>query len=170
MWKLIPVWPEDWPIIRGAIFEVVVTNAQVGSVCGGGRYDDLTGVFGLPDVSGVGISFGVDRIYDVMEQLELFPEQGIRFSEVLLVALDDESEQYALSLVSKLRTHEVASELYPDRAKLKKPLNYANRNGIPVVVLIGSDEINSGQLTVKHMQTGQQDRLTEKELIHFFTN
>ncbi len=149
----------------GTIFEVVVNNVQIGSLGGGGRYDDLTGIFGLPDVSGVGISFGVDRIYDVMEQLQLFPVEKLSFSEVLLVALDDESERYALAVLSKLRKNGVASELYPDRGKLKKPLNYANKKGVPLVVLIGPDEISSGKLTVKRMAEGTQEQLTEEQLV-----
>ncbi len=149
----------------GTIFEVVVNNAQMSSVCGGGRYDDLTGIFGLPDVSGVGISFGVDRVYDVMEQLQLFPEEELSSSEVLLVALDGESERYALTVLSKLRKNGVASELYPDRGKLKKPLNYANKKGVPLVVLIGPDEVSSGKLTVKHMAEGTQEQLTEEQLV-----
>ena len=149
----------------GSIFEVVVNNVQIGSLGGGGRYDDLTGVFGLPDVSGVGISFGVDRIYDVMEQLQLFPEEKLSFSDVLLVALDGESEHYALAILSNLRKNGIASELYPDRSKLKKPLNYANKKGVPWVVLVGPDEISSGKLTVKHMAEGTQEPLTEEQLV-----
>lgn len=151
----------------GTIFEVVVNNADMGSVGGGGRYDDLTGIFGLPDVSGVGISFGVDRIYDVMEQLSLFPEKDPRGlgAKVLLVSLDDESEGEALDLLCKLRSNEIASELYPDRGKLKKPLNYANKKGIPTVVLIGPEEIASKKFTVKHMAKGTQKQLTRKQLL-----
>jgi len=153
----------------GTIFEVVVNNVEMSSVCGGGRYDDLTGVFGLPDVSGVGISFGVDRIYDVMEQLQLFPEEKLSFSDVLLVALDGESEHYALAVLSNLRKNGIASELYPDRSKLKKPLNYANKKGVPWVVLVGPDEISSGKLTVKRMSEGTQEQLTEEQLVGLLT-
>lgn len=149
----------------GTIFEVVVNNVKMGSLGGGGRYDDLTGIFGLPNVSGVGISFGVDRIYDVMAQLQLFPVEELSFSDVLLVALDGESERYALAVLSKLRRNGVACELYPDRGKLKKPLNYANKKGVPLVVLIGPDEISSGKLTVKHMAEGTQEQLTEEQLV-----
>ncbi len=149
----------------GTIIEVTSNNVQIGSLGAGGRYDDLTGIFGLPNVSGVGISFGVDRIYDVMAQLQLFPEEELSFSEVLLVALDGESERYALAVLSKLRRNGVASELYPDRGKLKKPLNYANKKGVPWVVLIGPDEISSGKLTVKHMAKGTQEHLAEEQLV-----
>ena len=149
----------------GTIFEVVVNNAKMGSICGGGRYDNLTDIFGLPDVSGVGISFGVDRIYDVMEQLSLFPEQQLIFSEVLLVALDEESESYALDLLTNLRDNGTAAELYPDKVKLKKALGYADKNNIPLVILIGSNEIQSGLLTIKHMKTGKQEQILREELL-----
>jgi histidyl-tRNA synthetase len=149
----------------GAIFEVSVNNAQMGSVCGGGRYDDLTGIFGLPDVSGVGISFGVDRIYDVMEQLKLFPKGEPGSTKVLLVAMDDQSQDYALALLSRLRSQEVSSEIYPDRVKLQKPLNYANKKGIPLVVLVGPEEIKSGKLSMKQMSTGEQVSISEEQLL-----
>ena len=149
----------------GTIFEVSVDKSQVGSVCGGGRYDDLTGIFGLPDVSGVGISFGVDRIFDVMEQFDLFPEKQLVASTALLVSMDEDSRDYALELLSRLRSQEISCELYPDRAKLKKPLNYANKKGIPIVVLLGPEEIESGKLTVKMMATGDQQQLSEDQLL-----
>ncbi len=151
----------------GTIFEVTIEDSGVGSVCGGGRYDDLTGIFGMPGVSGVGISFGVDRIYDAMEQIGLFPEQNLILAQVLLIAMDDHSQEFALGLLSRLRSREISAELYPDRAKLKKPLNYANKKGIPTVVLIGSEEIDSGKLTVKHMVSGEQERQSEEQLINF---
>jgi len=149
----------------GAIFEVSVANSQVGSVSGGGRYDDLTGVFGFPGMSGVGISFGVDRIYDVMDQFDLFPENTISSTDVLLVAMDEQSQDYALSLIARLRSEEVSCEIFPDRAKLKKPLNYADKKGVPIVVLIGSQEIESGKLTVKFMRSGEQKQLSEDQLL-----
>ncbi len=154
----------------GTIFEVVVNNADMGSVCGGGRYDDLTGIFGLPDVSGVGISFGVDRIYDVMEQLDLFPVDQLRFTDVLLISLDESCDGYALSILSKLRSNNIASELYPDKGKLKKPMGYAHKKGIPWVVLIGSEEMSSGKLSVKNMIQGSQDHYTEEDLIKFLAS
>ena len=149
----------------GTIFEVTINNAQIGSVCGGGRYDDLTGIFGLPDVSGVGISFGVDRIYDAMDQLQLFPEEDLSLCQVLVIAMDQRSVPHSLGLLAKLRSHDISSELYPDRVKLKKPLNYANKKGIPIVVLIGSHEIEGGKLSVKYMTSGDQEELTEDQLI-----
>ena len=150
----------------GTIFEVSIEKSGVGSVCGGGRYDDLTGIFGLPEVSGVGISFGVDRIYDAMEELKIFPSNELAVCKVMLIAMDRESHHHALGLLARLRSREISCELYPDRAKLKKPLNYANKKGIPVVVLIGSDEIKSGKLTVKHMISGEQEPLTEEQLFN----
>jgi len=149
----------------GTIFEVIIDKSGIGSVCGGGRYDDLTGIFGMPGVSGVGISFGVDRIYDVMEHLQLFPDHQLVFCQVLLIALDQPSSDHALGLLSRLRSQEISCELYPDRAKLKKPLSYANKKGIPLVVLLGSDEIKTGKLSVKHMITGKQEQLTEEQLL-----
>ncbi|MDH3709530.1 MAG: histidine--tRNA ligase [Cyclobacteriaceae bacterium] len=149
----------------GTIFEVVVNNATMGSVSGGGRYDDLTGVFGLPDVSGVGISFGVDRLYDVMEQLDLFPSDQLQFTKVLLVSLDEESMGSALELLGSLRNEGISSELYPDRAKLKKPLAYANKKNIPWVVLIGSEETEQGVISVKDMGAGTQSQMTPDQFL-----
>jgi histidyl-tRNA synthetase len=149
----------------GAIFEVKVNNVQIGSISGGGRYDNLTGAFGLPGVSGVGFSFGVDRIYDVMEELNLFPPQSAASTRVLLVAFDAEAQRYALPVLGQLRAAGVNSELYPDQTKLKKQLDYANAKGIPYVVLIGSNEMATGQLALKHMETGGQESLPLSELI-----
>ena len=149
----------------GTIFEVVVNNANMGSVSGGGRYDDLTGVFGLPEVSGVGISFGVDRIFDVMTQLDLFPADQMRVTKVLIASLDEISQGFALGLLNRLRSANVPSELYPDQVKLKKSLAYADRNYIPWVVLVGSNEVESGQLTVKDMKKGTQEQMSTEDLI-----
>jgi len=149
----------------GAIFEVKVNNVSIGSISGGGRYDNLTGAFGLPGVSGVGFSFGVDRIYDVMEELGLFPAQSATSTRVLLVAFDAEAQRYALPVLRQLREAGVNSELYPDTAKLKKQLDYANAKGIPYVVLIGSNEMATGQLALKDMAAGTQQSLGLTELI-----
>ncbi len=149
----------------GTILEVVVKGVSIGSVCGGGRYDDLTGVFGMSGVSGVGISFGVDRIYDVMEELSLFPESRLQFSQVLLITLDDSAIHYALDLLGKIRKLGVSSELYPDQVKLKKSLGYADKNQIPWVVLIGADEIAAGKVSVKEMSSGKQQQFTEEQLL-----
>ena len=149
----------------GAIFEVKVHDVKIGSVSGGGRYDNLTGVFGLPDVSGVGFSFGVDRIYDVLEALDLFPKTNEDSSKVLLINFDKESELYGLRVLTKLRENGIASELYPDSSKMKKQFSYANNKNIPFTLVIGSDEIESGKLTLKNMETGDQSKLTIEEII-----
>ena len=149
----------------GAIFEVKVHDVKIGSVSGGGRYDNLTGVFGLPDVSGVGFSFGVDRIYDVLEALDLFPNTNEDSTKVLLINFDKQSELYGLGVLSKLRSNQIASEIYPDATKMKKQFSYANNKNIPFTLVIGSDEIESGQLTLKNMESGEQNSLTIEEII-----
>lgn len=149
----------------GCIFEVKVNNVNMGSISGGGRYDNLTGMFGLPDVSGVGFSFGVDRIYDVLEELNLFPASAQTGTRVLITNFDAQSEKYALPLLQQLRAAGIATELYPDPDKLKKQMTYADQKKIPYVLLLGSQEIASGQLTLKNMQTGAQQTLTREVLI-----
>jgi histidyl-tRNA synthetase len=149
----------------GAIFEVKANNVQIGSICGGGRYDNLTGTFGVPGISGVGISFGVDRIYDVMEELNLFPENQTISTQVMISNFDKEAFQYGLSVLPKLREAGLNAEMYPDSVKLKKQLDYADRKNIPYVILIGSEEMNTGQLTLKNMKTGEQQKGTIEELI-----
>jgi len=148
----------------GTIVEVKALDAAMGSVCGGGRYDDLTGVFGLPGMSGVGISFGADRIYDVMNELNLFPETIRATTRVLFVNFGKEEEKYCLTALSSLHAAGISSELYPDPAKLKKQMEYAGRKGIPYVVLVGQDEIKAGRMTVKDMQSGEQKSLSMNEL------
>ena len=140
----------------GTIIEVKALDAAMGSICGGGRYDDLTGIFGLPDMSGVGISFGADRIYDVMNELNLFPETIQAATRALFVNFGTEEEKYCLKLLASLRAAGIPSELYPDAAKLKKQMEYANRKDIPFVILTGKDEMESGLLTIKDMRTGEQ--------------
>ena len=149
----------------GTIFEVKVNNIQIGSVAGGGRYDDLTGVFGLPGVSGVGISFGVDRLYDVMEELQLFPQNQLETTKVMIANLGADAESYALGLLSRLRKKGINSEIYPESAKLKKQLNYADKKAIPFVILIGPEEINSGKFALKNMKSGEQQALTHDEIL-----
>lgn len=144
----------------GAIFEVKANGVQIGSISGGGRYDNLTGTFGVAGLSGVGISFGVDRIYDVMDELKLFPESSFTTTKVLFTNFDTQSEAYSLPLLRQLRQAGISAELYPDAAKLKKQLDYADRKGIPFVVLVGSDEMQTGLLTLKNMQTGEQQKLS----------
>jgi len=149
----------------GAIFEVKANNVQIGSITGGGRYDDLTGIFGLPGVSGVGISFGADRIYDVMDQLNLFPTQAMATAKALFINFGENEERYALPIISKLRAGGISCELYPEADKMKKQMNYANRKGIPFVVLAGDAEMAEGKLTLKNMTTGEQQLLPPGELI-----
>ncbi|MFD2512655.1 histidine--tRNA ligase [Pontibacter locisalis] len=149
----------------GCIFEVKVNNANMGSISGGGRYDNLTGMFGLPGVSGVGFSFGVDRIYDVLEELDLFPTSTQVGTKVLIVQFDKQSETYSLPLLQKLRDAGIASELYPESAKLKKQMSYADQKNIPFVMLVGSEEMESGKLKLRDMQTGEQDELFIDEII-----
>lgn len=151
----------------GAIFEVKANGVSIGSISGGGRYDNLTGAFGMPGLSGVGISFGVDRIYDVMDELDLFPAGAGQGTRVLLVPFDEEARTVALPLLSQLRAANIPAEVYPDLAKVKKMLDYANAKQIPFVVLIGSEEVQTGQLTVKNMITGEQQKISQNEVVPF---
>ena len=140
----------------GAIFEVKAMDYAIGSICGGGRYDDLTGIFGLPNTSGVGISFGADRIYDVMVGMELFPEEVNFTTKVLFVNLGADEQLASLSIIKQLRDAGIAAEIYPESAKMKKQMEYANRRMIPYVVIIGSNELQERKATVKNMRTGEQ--------------
>jgi histidyl-tRNA synthetase len=149
----------------GAIFEVKANDVEIGSITGGGRYDDLTGIFGMPGISGVGISFGADRIYDVMEQLDLFPQSTLAVSKLFFVNFGSNEEMYLLPIVSRLRKAGVSCEIYPEPDKMKKQMNYANRKGIPFVVLAGDSEIEQGKITLKNMETGEQQLLTPDELL-----
>ncbi len=149
----------------GAIFEVKVNNVSIGSVSGGGRYDNLTGVFGLPDVPGVGFSFGVDRIYDVLEELDLFPKDNLVTTQLMIVNFDEASETHGLGLLAQLRNAGIKSEIYPNSAKLKKQMNYANKKAIPFVLMVGSEEISSGIYSLKNMETGEQLKLTIDQVI-----
>ncbi len=143
----------------GCIFEVAATDVKMGSIGGGGRYDDLTSVFGLKNVSGVGISFGADRIYDCLEELDLFPKDSAQSLKVLFVAFDDETHRFAFNCLTKLREAGINSDIYPEPTKLKKQLDYADRRKVPFVILIGSDEMESGILTMKNMAIGEQQKL-----------
>ncbi|MFN7118077.1 MAG: histidine--tRNA ligase [Saprospiraceae bacterium] len=149
----------------GCIFEVQAKGVQMGSIGGGGRYDDLTGVFGMPGMSGVGVSFGAERIYDVMEELKLFPEESAASLKVLLVAFDEITHQYAFQCLNKIRVAGINSEIYPEPAKLKKQMKYADDRKVPYVVLVGTDEMNSGQLSLKNMASGEQQKLSLDEII-----
>ncbi len=152
----------------GAIFEVSAPkNIQMGSIGGGGRYDDLTGIFGLKNVSGVGISFGLDRIYLVLEELGLFPETITKTIEVLFINFGDKEALFSLKAIKKLREEGINAELYPDAAKMKKQMNHANKRNIPFVVLVGDEEITSNSYTLKNMVSGEQHKVTLKELVSF---
>lgn len=149
----------------GAIFEVKTLDAEIGSITGGGRYDNLTGVFGMAGLSGVGISFGADRIYDVLNQLDLYPEGAMRTTELLFVHFGQREADYLLPVIARVRAAGIRAELYPDAAKMKKQLGYADANGIPFVALVGEDEISASRILLKDMRTGEQRTLTLDELI-----
>ncbi|GAB4017900.1 histidine--tRNA ligase [Spirosoma migulaei] len=163
--ELDPTLARGLSYYTGAIFEVKANGVSIGSVSGGGRYDNLTGAFGMPGLSGVGISFGVDRIYDVMEELNLFPANAGQGTQVLIIPFDLEARGVALPLLSKLRAANVVSEVYPDLAKVKKMMDYANAKAIPYVVLIGSEEVQTGILSIKNMLTGEQTKVTPDEIV-----
>jgi len=149
----------------GAIFEVKALDVQIGSITGGGRYDNLTGIFGMPGVSGVGISFGVDRIFDVLNQLDAYPKDAVNGTRVLFINFGEKETAYCLPAVSKLRAAGVRTELFPDASKMKKQMSYANQKQIPFVALAGENEINEGKFTLKNMLTGDQLLLTVDELL-----
>ena len=151
----------------GAIIEVKANEVAIGSICGGGRYDDLTGIFGLPGVSGVGISFGADRIYDVMQELKLFPDNVLTFSQVLLVNFGVEEQKYAQKVLFMLREAGISCELFPEAAKMKKQMQYADKNQIPFVIIIGKNEMETGQLAVKNMKTGEQELMDTEAVISY---
>ncbi len=149
----------------GIIIEVKAKDVQMGSIGGGGRYDDLTGVFGLPNVSGVGISFGLDRIYEVMDELKLFPDNLQTGVQVLFINFGNEPEMYAFQQVQKLRTKDIVAELYPSNDKIKKQMEYAHRKKVPFVVLIGEEEMKTQKFQLKNMETGEQQALSLNEII-----
>ncbi|MFD0766278.1 histidine--tRNA ligase [Mucilaginibacter lutimaris] len=149
----------------GAIFEVKTNEVAMGSIGGGGRYDDLTGMFGLKGLTGAGISFGADRIYDVLEELNLFPQSAEQSTQVLICCFDEQGEKYGLPLLQSLRNQNTNAELYPAGAKIKKQMEYANNKQIPYTVLIGSDEMQSGLLTFKDMQSGEQEKLSAEDIL-----
>ena len=149
----------------GAIFEVKALDVQIGSITGGGRYDNLTGVFGMPGVSGVGISFGADRIYDVLNQLELYPSETANATKLLFVNFGEKEASFALSLLLDVRAAGIRAELYPDSAKMKKQMSYANAKNVPFVAIIGESELAEGKVTLKNMTTGEQKLVDKEELI-----
>lgn len=164
-------WNLDLTLARGlnyytgAIIEVKAADVKIGSICGGGRYDDLTGIFGLADVSGVGISFGADRIYDVLNELNLFPAKEEYSTKIMFVNFGDKEAKYCLNLLQKIRKAKIKAELYPDTAKMKKQMSYANSKGIEYVALVGDNEMKEGLITLKNMNTGEQKPLSLDALI-----
>ena len=144
----------------GAIFEVKALDVQIGSITGGGRYDDLTGIFGLKNMSGVGISFGADRIFDVMQQLNLFPEDNKATTQILFVNFGAKEERYCLPLMQQLRAAGINTEIYPEPAKMKKQMGYADKKGIPFVALVGETEMQENKIALKNMATGEQQNIT----------
>ena len=154
----------------GAIFEVKALDVEMGSITGGGRYDNLTGIFGLPGLSGVGISFGVDRIYDVLNALDLYPKDSLTTTQVLFINFGEQETAYCLPIINKVRSQGIRAEIFPDAAKMKKQMSYANAKQIPFVVLAGENEMNAGKVTLKNMTTGEQSLLSEDELIERLKN
>lgn len=149
----------------GAIFEVKALDTPMGSITGGGRYDNLTGIFGMPGISGVGISFGADRIYDVLKTLDLYPKEITTDTQLLFINFGEKETSYCLPVVAKARQNGIRTEMFPDAAKMKKQMAYANANAIPYVALAGDDEIQKGVVTLKNMETGEQEQVTPEQLI-----
>lgn len=150
----------------GAIFEVKALDTPMGSITGGGRYDNLTGIFGMPGLSGVGISFGADRIYDVLNALDLYPKEATTATQLLFINFGEKETAYCLPLAAAARKAGIRTEVYPDKAKMKKQMSYANAKGIAFVALAGDDEIAQGKVTVKNMATGEQKLVTAEEMVH----
>ncbi len=153
----------------GCIFEVKALDVEIGSITGGGRYDNLTGIFGMPGLSGVGISFGADRIYDVLNQLELYPEAVTTATQVLFINFGEKETAYSLPIIGMLRAQGIRSEIYPDAGKMKKQMQYANQKAVPYVVMTGETEMAAGKVMLKNMQTGQQQLLSPEELLQALT-
>ena len=150
----------------GAIFEVKALDVEIGSISGGGRYDNLTGIFGVPNLSGVGISFGVDRIFDVLNALDAYPKDAVNGPKILFINFGEEETQYCLPIVSAVRVKGISAEIFPDPIKMKKQMSYANAKGIPFVALAGENEIKEGMLTLKNMKTGEQKLLSPQGLVN----
>ena len=153
----------------GAIFEVKANDMEIGSICGGGRYDDLTGIFGLKNVSGVGVSFGADRIYDVMQHLNLFPDSLLVSSQVMFANFGDKEAAFCLPIMQRLRSVGISAELYPDAAKMKKQFDYANKKNIQYVVIVGEAEMQKGEVSIKNMATGNQETVKVSEVNTYFS-
>lgn len=154
----------------GAIFEVKAKGVEIGSICGGGRYDDLTGIFGLPGVSGVGISFGADRIYDVLLALDKFPAEAAGGTKVLFANLGEKEQEFIIPILKLLRAQGVVAEIYTEVTKLKKQFDYADKRAIPYLVIVGEEEVSKGIVNLKELKTGEQKSLSVNELIAFFSN
>lgn len=169
-------WTLDLTLARGlnyytgAIFEVKAKDAQMGSICGGGRYDDLTGIFGLPNVSGVGVSFGADRIFDVMNELNLFPESAQIGTQIMFANFGVKEAQYCLKAITRLRRAGINAELFPDSGRMKKQMSYADNKKIKFVALVGESEMNENLITLKNMESGEQRKISIDELIKEFTD
>lgn len=153
----------------GAIFEVKAVDTPMGSITGGGRYDNLTGIFGLPGLSGVGISFGADRIYDVLNTLNLYPQEAVDATRILFINFGEKEADYCLPIIRQVRAAGLSAEIYPDSAKMKRQMSYANAKQIPFVALAGDDEMQAGKITLKNMTTGEQTLLTPQQLIESIT-
>ena len=149
----------------GAIFEVKALDVQIGSITGGGRYDNLTGVFGMAGVSGVGISFGADRIFDVLNQLDLYPKEAVNGTELLFINFGEKEAAFSMGILSKVRAAGIRAEIFPDTAKMKKQMSYANAKNIPFVAIVGENEMNEGKVMLKNMETGEQNLVSADELI-----
>ena len=149
----------------GAIFEVKALDVEIGSITGGGRYDNLTGIFGMPGISGVGISFGADRIFDVLNQLDLYPKEAVTGTRVLFVNFGAAEMTYCLPVLARLRAAGISAEIFPDNAKMKKQMAYANAKGVPYVAIVGENEMAEGKVMLKNMTTGEQNLLTVDELV-----
>ena len=154
----------------GAIFEVKALDVQIGSITGGGRYDNLTGVFGMAGVSGVGISFGADRIFDVLNQLELYPKEAVNGTELMFVNFGDKEAAFSMSMLAKVRAAGIRAEIFPDAAKMKKQMSYANAKSVPFVAIVGENEMNEGKAMLKNMETGEQNLVSVEELIAALRN
>ncbi len=150
----------------GAIFEVKALDVQIGSITGGGRYDNLTGIFGMPGLSGVGISFGADRIFDVLNTLDLYPQEAVHGTQLLFINFGDRETAYCLPIANEMRKAGIRTEVYPDKSKMKKQMSYANAMNIPFVALAGDNEIQEGKITLKNMLTGDQQLVTPEEMIN----
>ena len=150
----------------GAIFEVKALDTPMGSITGGGRYDNLTGIFGMPGLSGVGISFGADRIYDVLNALNLYPEEAVSATQLLFINFGEKETAYCLPIAKAAREAGIRTEVYPDCAKMKKQMNYANAKHVAFVALAGENEIAQGKITLKNMLTGEQKLITPGELLN----